>query len=332
MNDRGLTRSTVSQRAGPAGRTERVHETATSTANVRGVSLRKRPWTDGNTTASMAHRVLSKRAQTLDRAGTQVRSRFQVQGERFAAVTYFELRTARWDGGTPAQGCRSIRPTVVTPRCSPARARVLAMRALPIVGQVVLSRRTESPTKSGKRFTGSGGCPIASGPCSWTRRTQLSTVAGVREKRCAVWGPAAGLHERQDGAALGGREVRALPSGDLRAATVLDSQLLAEHPELSPQLFVLGSKAHASDRAVGAPAADDGDAEVSERNRVNQAGLDVVRPAARQADLGRRRTHEAMVPQDGHNEPDARAGLTALQPPPWLDGSDGWQAGPRRRG
>ena len=145
-----MNRCAVWRWAGPAGRTEWVHETAPSMAIGCGVSLRKRRQTDEKTTVSMVHTVLSKRAQTLDRMGAWVRSRFHVQGEGFAAVVYFELRTARWDGGTPAQGCWSIRPTVVAPRWGPARAKVLAMRALPIVGYVVLSRRTRSPTKSGK--------------------------------------------------------------------------------------------------------------------------------------------------------------------------------------
>src|ERR1043165_5609762 len=77
--------------------------------------------------------------------GTTVRSTCQRWFGRFAVTTLPELSVSSAVGTAVSDvgfsGSRlSILPTVVTARCSPARARCCAIFALPIVGHSVLSR------------------------------------------------------------------------------------------------------------------------------------------------------------------------------------------------
>ena len=75
---------------------------------------------------------------------------------------YFEVttrcfRSGDWAAvGWVAGFSLRMRPTVVTPKCKPARARIWAIFALPSMGQSVFSRWTRYRTKSGNLLTGSG--------------------------------------------------------------------------------------------------------------------------------------------------------------------------------
>jgi hypothetical protein len=118
--------------------------------------------------------------------GTTVRSMCQTWSQ-YLAVTTRPLLVALVAGrGFGAASSLRIRPTVVVPRCSPARAKVWAIFIFPIEGHRVFSRWTMYRTKSGKRFTGVCVCTKASGPSSSKRPSQDATVGAVTWNTRAV--------------------------------------------------------------------------------------------------------------------------------------------------
>ena len=111
--------------------------------------------------------------------GTRVKSRCQTW-LAYLAVTTFGLPSippaagpvflAGGEGGLPPS--LSIRPTVLAPRCRPARTSVWAILTLPMAGLSVFSRCTTWRTKWGNLLTGSpGSCTGAAGPSTNERRS-----------------------------------------------------------------------------------------------------------------------------------------------------------------
>lgn len=138
-------------------------------------------------------------------------------------------------------------------------------------------------------------------------------------------GPSSRGLELEDRHAFGGRVVRALSRRDAGHASVLDAQLFAQQRELGLEAIVVGRETNASDAAVGAPSAGDGDSEVREADRVEDSGPRVLVPAGGKGDVGRIWGHawrekvalwrSAVNVRDGPPEPmqPASCGLSRLR-------------------
>ena len=90
--------------------------------------------------------------------------------------------------------------------------------------------------------------------------------------------PTAGGLECQDGEALDGREVRPPPWIDAGHASVFDPQLFAQQRNLALEPLDLPTESDALDRAVGTPAADEGQRPMGSANDVKQRGARIGGP------------------------------------------------------
>ena len=94
-----------------------------------------------------------------------------------------------------------------------------------------------------------------------------------------------GSLELKDGPAFGTRVVWSTVRVDLRHASVLDAEFLAEQLGIVLELIVVSRQANAGVDAVGSPAASRRDGVVGQGDDVQDGGFDVLGPSGRQRNV-----------------------------------------------